>query len=140
MTSTKDNGRPLLKEFAASETTSEELTAAAALAGLVSAVTPPLPAFEGTEAAGKDNKKDDASSFVIPQRFTKSGRQRAVQFPLKVRNVCHLLFLIRLLLLKPRMAWKSLEGRYSGHFNGVYGVSRVCICAPRWNTRNGLWL
>ena len=30
-------------------------------------------------------KSDDESEFLIPQRFTKSGRKRAVPFPLKVR-------------------------------------------------------
>ncbi len=46
-----------------------ELTAASALAGL---------AKEEREEAMSDNE------FLIPQRFTKSGRKRAVPFTIKV--------------------------------------------------------
>ena len=68
-------------EFIATDNSHEELTAAAALAELV----------EGATAANQDcmdedvaSQCDDGDAFVFPQRFTKSGRQRAVPFPLKV--------------------------------------------------------
>lgn len=32
----------------------------------------------------KANEDKDSNEFVIPQRFTKSGRKKAVPFPLKV--------------------------------------------------------
>lgn len=35
----------------------------------------------------KADRGDDEESFEIPQRFTKSGRKRAVPFPLKVRMI-----------------------------------------------------
>jgi hypothetical protein len=48
----------------------KELTAASALTSLVK---PPVGAIE-----------EDTDEFEIPQRFTKSGRKKAIPFPLKV--------------------------------------------------------
>ena len=59
---------------------SEELTAATALAGLAIKND----RDDDTAAASHHKDEETAASFVIPQRFTKSGRQRAVPFPLKV--------------------------------------------------------
>ena len=53
-----------------------KLTAAAALAGLVDSPSP-------QPEAQPEQKKQEAE-FRIPQRFTRSGRKRAVSFPLKV--------------------------------------------------------
>ena len=38
-----------------------------------------------SKSDGKEEKEED-EDFVIPQRFTRSGRKRAVSFPLKVRK------------------------------------------------------
>jgi hypothetical protein len=75
-----------------------ELTAAAALTSLVvcsgnrGAVQ--AVALAATEADDEeetdhddDEEGDDDKAFLIPQRFTKSGRKRAVPFPLKVRII-----------------------------------------------------
>lgn len=51
-----------------------KLTAAAALAGLVDS---PAPKDEPTQV-------ESNQEFHIPQRYTRSGRKRAVSFPLKV--------------------------------------------------------
>ena len=64
---------------------SEELTAATALAGL--AINNDRD--DDTAAASHHKDEETAVSFVIPQRFTKSGRQRAVPFPLKVCTKKH---------------------------------------------------
>lgn len=56
-----------------------EMTAAAAILGLVtSSSTNPPPVEEG------ESEHEEDEHLVIPQRFTKSGRKRAVPFPLKV--------------------------------------------------------
>ena len=68
------------------EKNSEEMDAAAALTSLVA----PVPIQEVTEqqqpttGATVDKEETIDKDFVIPQRFTKSGRKRAVPFPLKV--------------------------------------------------------
>jgi len=68
-----------------------ELDAAAALTSLVSARC--LPAEDGKKEDANDEadiKQDDIEDaedgkvIEIPQRYTKSGRKRAVSFPLKV--------------------------------------------------------
>jgi len=73
-----------------SETSSEELTAAAALTSLVGAsskqqvmVSAAAPSCKDEPADEKDapNKKKEP---YVPQKLTKSGRQRAMPFPLKV--------------------------------------------------------
>ena len=68
------------KGNAASDTTTTssvaELTAAAALAG--------LGAPNGDASSHSSEAVVVATSLVIPQRYTMSGRQRAVPFPLKV--------------------------------------------------------
>lgn len=75
----------------------KELTAATALTSLVTS----------TIITGEPEEQDDASvddgdanahdaDFDIPQRYTRSGRRRAVSFPLKVRVV--LVFFIYMLL------------------------------------------
>ena len=97
-----------------SEKNNEELTAAAALTSLCVGVAPsttswshkvtaaqqpvaqqqqqPTLTVAPAPAASLDNKEqqgeedNDADDFVIPQRFTKSGRQKAVPFPVKVRT------------------------------------------------------
>jgi len=35
----------------------------------------------------RQKEEDNDAVFVIPQRFTKSGRQKAVPFPVKVRSI-----------------------------------------------------
>lgn len=69
-------------EFIATDNSHEELTAAAALAELVEGAT----AANQQDCMDEDvaSQCDDGDAFVFPQRFTKSGRQRAVPFPLKV--------------------------------------------------------
>ena len=63
------------------------LEAASALAGLKAKeneVGQPKP-----EPSDIHEEGSVESSFVIPQRFTKSGRKRAVPFTIKVRVVCN---------------------------------------------------
>ena len=69
-------------EFIATDNSHEELTAAAALAELVEGAT----AANQQDCMDEDvaSQCDDGDAFVFPQRFTKSGRQRAVPFTLKV--------------------------------------------------------
>ncbi len=66
-----------------------ELTAAAALTSLVSSATEPTKDAEehDDDEEEADDGEDNASDtdFNIPQRYTRSGRKRAVSFPLKVR-------------------------------------------------------
>jgi hypothetical protein len=40
----------------------------------------------GAAAEAVEEAEDNEDDFDIPQRFTKSGRKRAVPFPLKVSN------------------------------------------------------
>jgi hypothetical protein len=63
-----------------------ELTAAVALTSLVGSES--RDTREGEAQASESNKTSKADQDMelhIPQRFTKSGRKRAVSFPLKVR-------------------------------------------------------
>jgi hypothetical protein len=64
-----------------------ELTAAVALTSLVSSES--RDTREGSETMEESKshavKGDQEMELHIPQRFTKSGRKRAVSFPLKVR-------------------------------------------------------
>jgi hypothetical protein len=46
-----------------------------------------------SEAKPNEEQVNDKEHFLIPQRFTKSGRKKAVPFPLKVRS--HLLNLLQ---------------------------------------------
>jgi hypothetical protein len=65
-----------------------ELTAAVALTSLVSSESRDTREDnEGKEASESRSSKGDQEmeELHIPQRFTKSGRKRAVSFPLKVR-------------------------------------------------------
>ncbi len=65
-----------------------ELTAAAALTSFVSStIEPTKDAEEHDDEEEADDGEDNASDtdFNIPQRYTRSGRKRAVSFPLKVR-------------------------------------------------------
>lgn len=63
-------------EQVAKKSDGSELTAVAALTGL--AISPPV-----SEVASETKPKKE-KKFTIPQRFTKSGRKRAVPFTLKV--------------------------------------------------------
>lgn len=54
-----------------------EMDAAAALTSLVGAEDP----------ADEEAEEGEDEDFVIPQRFTRSGRRRATPFPVKVRLV-----------------------------------------------------
>ena len=56
-----------------------KLTAAAVLAGLVESPPP-------AKAAEEDQDETHSEEFHIPQRYTRSGRKRAVSFPLKVSD------------------------------------------------------
>ena len=47
----------------------------------------------------EDEEENDDGSFKIPQRYTKSGRKRAVSFPLKVSPQCRSTSLLSLSLL-----------------------------------------
>jgi hypothetical protein len=62
-----------------------ELTAAVALTSLVG--TEPFSSSSNYKESDKQevkNAEDEEMELSIPQRFTKSGRKRAVSFPLKV--------------------------------------------------------
>jgi hypothetical protein len=61
-----------------------ELTAAVALTSLVGSESRDSREGEASEDS-KASKVDQEMELHIPQRFTKSGRKRAVSFPLKVR-------------------------------------------------------
>jgi hypothetical protein len=58
-----------------------EEAAATALTSLVSAA----------KRTNEDDDSEEHGEFEIPQRFTKSGRKRAVPFPMKVRLLVVLL-------------------------------------------------
>lgn len=65
----------------------KELTAAAALTSLISsAVLSTGESEEHADVTGdKEGNTASDTEFDIPQRYTSSGRKRAVSFPLKVR-------------------------------------------------------
>lgn len=42
----------------------------------------------GISSAPEDKVDEEEDDFEIPQRYTKSGRKRAVSFPLKVCLLC----------------------------------------------------
>jgi hypothetical protein len=63
-----------------------ELTAAVALTSLVGSESRDAREGEASES-NKASKVDQEMELDIPQRFTKSGRKRAVSFPLKVRSM-----------------------------------------------------
>lgn len=64
----------------------EELTAASALACLARDREPERVGEEPEQ----NQEEDDDDSFIVPQRFTKSGRKRAVPFVIKVRGIWQL--------------------------------------------------
>ena len=75
---------------------SKEQTAVAALASLVGINSDVGQSFAASEAEDDGTEHDDeeetaagGNAFLIPQRFTKSGRHRAVPFPLKVSIRSH---------------------------------------------------
>jgi hypothetical protein len=64
-----------------------ELTAASALTSLVNVTGKGSDEEEETTEHEDDEATVEADKpFIIPQKFTKSGRKRAVPFPLKVRT------------------------------------------------------
>jgi hypothetical protein len=66
-----------------------EMTAAAALTSLVDSPRP-SPKAGTDEEDGEDEDDDDDDeerAFSLPQRYTRSGRKRAVSFPLKVSPI-----------------------------------------------------
>ena len=69
----------------------KEQTAVASLTSLVGITRDAGQSFAPSEADEEETEHDDeeeastgGNAFFIPQRFTKSGRHRAVPFPLKV--------------------------------------------------------
>jgi len=70
------------------EAESNELVAAAALTSLFSlSRASPDDAKHAAQAEEEQSvtaSDEEEEEFVIPQRFTKSGRERAIPFPLKV--------------------------------------------------------
>lgn len=75
-----------------------ELTAATALAGLGNvhdfsprgkAITHELPhdTAENEPCLSEDKDQSKDKELIIPQRYTKSGRQRSIPFALKVREL-----------------------------------------------------
>lgn len=67
-----------------------ELTAAAALTSLVGAAAlreDSKKEYEDKDEEDEEEEEGDTLDFEIPQRFTKSGRKRAVPFPLKLMKV-----------------------------------------------------
>jgi hypothetical protein len=84
-----------------------EMTAAAALTSLVDSPNPsPMDspssspkALIDEEDGEEEDDDDEARAFSLPQRYTRSGRKRAVSFPLKVSPISqgqHLPVIVRI--------------------------------------------